>query len=96
LGLALLEAMACEVPALASDIPGVTDIVQDGRNGRLVPAKNEQAWLEAMCWVLDHPQQAHDLATCGRRTVLERFSIAAVADAHKNLFTELAARGDSA
>lgn len=90
LGLALLEAMACQVPAVASDIPGVTDIVLDGRNGRLVPAKDEQAWLEAMLWVLDHPRQAKYLAVQGRRTVLERFSITAVADAHKNLFTELA------
>ena len=96
LGLALLEALACRIPALASDIPGVTDIVQDGRNGRLVPAKNEQAWLETMCWVLDHPEQAHDLAAQGRRTVLERFSIAAVAAAHRNLFTELVAGSGTA
>ena len=37
--LALIEAMSCGLPSIATRLPGVTDvIIEDGRNGRLVPA----------------------------------------------------------
>jgi len=62
---ALLEAMACGLPSIASRIEGATDvIISDGANGRLVNPDDEQALAEALTEVLTRPDEA---ARLGRR-----------------------------
>ena len=89
LSIALLEALSCELPCLASDISGNRDIVEDGRNGRLLPANDEAAWLNGMRDVLTSPTSAVGLGLQGRATVIERFSIGHVAERHLDLFRSL-------
>jgi glycosyltransferase involved in cell wall biosynthesis len=46
---ALIEAMSCGLPAIVSDAaPGVVEIVRDGREGRVVPADDEEALAAAL------------------------------------------------
>ena len=45
---ALLEAMACGLPCIATDIPGNNSLIQDQCNGWLVPPNDEQALAEAI------------------------------------------------
>lgn len=46
---ALIEAMSCGLPAVVSDAaPGVIEIVSDGREGRVVPADDEEALAAAL------------------------------------------------
>lgn len=95
LSIALLEALACELPCLASDISGNRDIANNGQNGLLLPVNDESAWLAAMRSVLDDPAGAIALGKAGRCTVIEKFSISKVADQHLELFRSLvAAAGD--
>jgi len=89
LSIALLEALSCELPCLASDISGNRDIVENGRDGRLLPVGDEAAWLNALRDVLANPAQAAALGRQGRATVVERFSIARVAEQHLDLFRSL-------
>jgi glycosyltransferase involved in cell wall biosynthesis len=89
LSIALLEALSCELPCLASDISGNRDIVEDRRNGRLLPVNDETAWLNGMREFLGNPAQAIPLGKQGRATVLEQFSIARVAEQHLDLFRSL-------
>jgi glycosyltransferase involved in cell wall biosynthesis len=46
--LVVLEAQAMGVPVLGSDLGGIRELVQDGVNGRLVPAAEVAAWAEAL------------------------------------------------
>ena len=47
--LALLEAMACGLPSIATRLPGATDaIIEDGVDGRLVPVDDEPALADAL------------------------------------------------
>ena len=74
LGVVLLEAMNYSVPVIASDIGGITDIVQHDRTGLLVPPGNERALADALARVLLDKAVADRLASEGRRLVRETFS----------------------
>lgn len=89
LGLALLEAMACGLPSLASATGGILDILTDQQNGRLLPVGEDTAWQNAMIELMDRPEAARQWAAAGRRTVLETFSIRQVARQHLDLFRSL-------
>lgn len=47
------EAMSCGLPVVAANAGGPADIVEDGKSGYLVEPKNEAAFLEAICALLD-------------------------------------------
>lgn len=72
LGLSVLEAMACEVPAVATDVPGLREIVTDGETGLLVPARNVQELAKAIARVIDDRVLARRLGSAGRDFVRRR------------------------
>jgi glycosyltransferase involved in cell wall biosynthesis len=74
LGVVLLEAMNYSVPVIASDIGGITDIVQHDRTGLLVPPGDEGALAHALTRVLLDKAVADRLAAEGRRLLRETFS----------------------
>ncbi len=88
LGLALLEALACELPAVASRIPGIADFMRDGVNGRLAAPNDREAWRAAIGGLLDNPAGARALGRAGRQTVLDRYGIATDAARHLELFRQ--------
>jgi L-malate glycosyltransferase len=74
--LALLEAMSCGLPPVATRIPGVTDvIVEDGNNGRLFPPDDEQALAEVLCGLLADQPAAWLMGARARETVLARYDV---------------------
>jgi glycosyltransferase involved in cell wall biosynthesis len=53
--LVLLDALQSKTPVIASDIGGVTDMIQDGVNGLLFPMGNQQALQQVLQRVIDQP-----------------------------------------
>jgi glycosyltransferase involved in cell wall biosynthesis len=84
---AVLEAMASELPVVASDIPGNNEIVRDGVNGYLVPAQDAAALAEKIALLAADPSRRQALGAAGRRHVAERFSIPAAARQFELLYT---------
>lgn len=70
----LLEAMAMEVPVLATRIAGVPKLIQDQQNGRLIPAGSVPALTSTMTAVLQDPKQQAELRRAARKTIEEQFS----------------------
>ena len=66
---AVLESMAAGVPVVASDVGGIPEIIEDGVNGLLVPARDSERLAFAMKGVLEAPERARELASAGRETV---------------------------
>jgi glycosyltransferase involved in cell wall biosynthesis len=75
-----VESLAKEIPTITTDVGGFPDIVSDGENGRLVPAKDPAALAEAIVDELNHPQRARRMASTGRRRVVELLSMASTTD----------------
>lgn len=79
--MALLEAMACGVPCVASRIAGATDaIVDDGINGRLVECDDEHAMAAALTDLLSDAARAARLGQCARETIVSRYDIRQTAE----------------
>ncbi len=89
LGLALIEGMACGLPALASATGGILDIIEDRVNGRLLPVGDDQAWAEAMLELMADTRQQKAWSAAGQKTAREKFSMTSAADAHDRLFRAL-------
>lgn len=73
LGVATMEAMAMEMPAIVTESPGVAEMICSGVNGILVPAFSPDAIASAVLELLDHPKHAQRLAAQARLTVKQRF-----------------------
>jgi glycosyltransferase involved in cell wall biosynthesis len=65
----LLEAAACAVPAVASDVAGCREIVVDGETGRLVPPGDPRALLEALRELIAAPSLRARMGRRARRRV---------------------------
>jgi glycosyltransferase involved in cell wall biosynthesis len=73
-GLVLIEAMAAGVAVVATDVPGIADVVQDGVNGLLAAVANPAELARAILRVLGDDGLRERLVAGGRRAVRERYS----------------------
>ena len=74
LGVALLDAMSYGIPAIASRVGGIPDIIEDGVSGLLVPPADPEALAAALERVARDPAFAQRLAQAGRQRLRTRFS----------------------
>jgi len=70
-GITLLEAMACGVPIVASDITGFRELVAGGEEALLVPARQPQAWARAIVGLLGNPARRQAMREAGLRKAAE-------------------------
>jgi glycosyltransferase involved in cell wall biosynthesis len=73
-GLVLIEAMVAGVPVVATDVPGIRDVVRGGETGLLVPVASPSALASAIAELLDDPVRREEMVARARRDVAERFS----------------------
>lgn len=69
----LMEAMACGLPVITTPVSGIPEIIEDGRNGTLVPPNDAHALADAIQRISSDRMLARNLGRAGRMTVLERF-----------------------
>lgn len=67
LPLALMEALALGVPAVVTDVGGNRELVDDGVEGRLVPASRPEVLADALLDVLGDPERRARMADAARR-----------------------------
>lgn len=86
---ALMEAMACGLPSIASRVGGVPDIIEDAQSGLLVsPGKVEE--LEQTIDALRRdPARAQRLGAAGRERIIQQFSLDVLARRHQEFLMGL-------
>ena len=89
LGVVLLEAMNYSVPVIASDIGGITDIVQHERTGILVPAGDDPALAHALTRVLTDPALSRTLGEAGRQRLRDAFSWTHIVDRWEDVYARV-------
>jgi glycosyltransferase involved in cell wall biosynthesis len=87
----LLEAMATGLPCVVSGIGGNTDLVEDGRTGRLVVDSSPQSWSSTMVELLSDPERARELGVAARDRIDRQFSLCAVVDRYEILYRDMIA-----
>ncbi len=73
LGIALIEAMACGVPVIGSRVDGIVDIIDEGKNGILVPSGDAKVLAEGIERLLQDENLRDNFIEEGFKKVEERF-----------------------
>ncbi|MFC1962411.1 glycosyltransferase family 4 protein [Chloroflexota bacterium] len=73
LGIVTIEAMACGIPVIGTNVDGIPDIVEDGKNGILVPPGDDEQIAEALMTLLSDEDTRNKLAQEGLETVKQKF-----------------------
>lgn len=92
LGLSLLEAAACGLPAVASRTGGIVDVVEDGRSGWLEPPGDPQRLALRLGRLLGDAEERRRFGARAREVAQERFDQRDSVARYRALFTELAGR----
>jgi glycosyltransferase involved in cell wall biosynthesis len=88
----ILEAMACGLPVIATDVGGNAELVDAGRTGELVPSGDVQAMAERIVGMASGPDRAVAMGQAGRRRIEQAFSLPAMVAAYQDLYDRLLQR----
>ena len=72
---AILTAMAASLPVIATDVGGIPELVINGENGLLVPARDHRALGRAIAELSNNPVQAFQMGQVGRRRMEDHFTL---------------------
>lgn len=85
----LLEAMACGIPCITTDMPGCNQAVHHGDNGILIPPKNSSALVRAIKYLLSNKEIREKMGKRGRERAIKEFSKDIVIHKTLTLYEEL-------
>ncbi len=85
----ILDAMACGAPVVGTTAGGIPEIIADGENGMLVPARDPEKLARVVIRVLTDRGLASRLVHAGRSTVAQRFTVDAMVEGNLAVYREL-------
>ena len=91
-GLAALEAQACGVPVVATDVGGVSEVVTHGETGLLTPVDDAGAMTRAINELLDDAPRRSTMKRAARDRALRHFQPAPTIDRYERLYWRLLER----
>lgn len=74
-----LEAMSCGKALLGTNVGGIPEIIEDEKNGRLIPPENPEEIADAIVGMLHDRKRLNEMGNYGRKLAVERFSWSEVA-----------------
>jgi glycosyltransferase involved in cell wall biosynthesis len=85
----LIEAAACALPLVTTDVAGCRDVVTDGQDGLIVPVRNASALAAAIRSLHDNPGWARQLGQAARNKALAEFDERIVISRTLDVYAEL-------
>jgi glycosyltransferase involved in cell wall biosynthesis len=88
-GLVLIEAMAAELPIIASDVGGIPEIIENGTNGMLVPPHDEDRIANAISKLLNDPKTVEKFRANGNKLLRKSFDAKIMAKKTEEIYDDL-------
>jgi len=88
-GKAIIEAMACAKPVIASNIGGPAEIIQNKKTGLLVPPAKPKILATKIIELLDDEKKMEQMGANARKTVIERYSWEKIGEKYHQLYQTL-------
>ena len=88
----LIEAAACGRPIVTSDWPGCRDVVKDGVNGMLVPARDASSLARALKSLIDNANLRQQFGAAGRELAALEFDLKIVVEQTLQVYEKLLRR----
>ncbi len=86
-GLVALEAMACEVPVIATRVGGLPEVVRDGVDGFLYTVGDVGSMAEGCLHILNNPQIREKLGKAARERATQNFCASKIVLQYEDLYT---------
>ncbi len=90
-GLAVAEAMACGIPVIVADMPGVREVIEPGQEGLLTEPLLAPELADRVAELLSDPTRARRMGEAGRRRAEARYDVRTVVDQLVMLYGSLTA-----
>jgi colanic acid/amylovoran biosynthesis glycosyltransferase len=85
----LMEALARGLPVLSTRHSGISEVVQDGESGFLVPERDVDGLAERLEYLIEHPEIWPEMGRAGRRFVEEHYDIDKLNDRLVEIYQKL-------
>ena len=88
-GIVLAEAMACCVPVIGSNIGGISELIQDGYNGYLVPEGDEKSLASKIKELLLNEKLRKEMGLNGRNFINKKYDLKVLSKKYANFYIQL-------
>lgn len=88
-GLVVVEAMAAGIPVVATAAGGVTEIIEHGKSGFLIPIDDDGMLAESVCKILQNPELAKKHSENAILRVRSLFSIESMTEQTMKIYSEI-------
>lgn len=88
----LIEAQACNIPVISTDVGGVKDIVLEGETGFVVPKKDVKAFSEKLAYLIKDKKNREIMSQNGWKFVEQQFHYKTLVRNMENYYKELLAK----
>ncbi|HUY81452.1 MAG TPA: N-acetyl-alpha-D-glucosaminyl L-malate synthase BshA [Acidobacteriaceae bacterium] len=92
-GLAALESMACRVPAIATAVGGVPELIEDGVNGRLFSVGDVEGMAQAAIDLLSDDKKYTAMANAARQTAQTHYCASKIIPQYEAYYKRVLSRG---
>jgi N-acetyllactosaminide 3-alpha-galactosyltransferase len=87
-GIVQLEAMSCYTPVIASNIPGVNNVMEVGKSGLLVEPRDVEGLAAAIIKLLKDPEMARNMGVRGRQLVETKYNWKTIGDQIEKIYSD--------
>lgn len=91
-GLAALEAMACRVPAIATSVGGVPELIENGVNGCLFPVGDVEGMSQCAIALLKDPARLEAMGAAARQTAQDHFCASRIIPLYEHYYDRVLAQ----
>jgi len=85
----LLKAMSYAKPVLASDLPGMRDVITDGKTGFLFKSEDVNSLADKLSFILKRPEKREVVALNGKKMMIEKYSWKVIGEKTLKCYSEI-------